>query len=183
MGIWLDELEKEVRNEARLALRDRRALREALDTQHMKVNEGGGVDSLLLVVDALPRLSADSAHQEQGQDILRSAIARQPLEAFALRKGQASVLIEGANADDTARRMLVRLDRQLKTVGQGQYMMVVGAARASETKLGPAAWLALADLRLQMRLAHLGLGQGSSDNTGMRRPLTLAIERRRTGKR
>ena len=30
----------------RLARRDRRALREALDTQHMKVNEGGGVDSL-----------------------------------------------------------------------------------------------------------------------------------------
>lgn len=183
MGIWLDELAQEVRNEARLALQDRRALREALDTQHLRLHEAGGTDSLLMVVDAMPRITADAAHQAEGQDILRTALARQPLEAFALRKGQASILMKGSDMDAAARRVLVRLDRQLKISGQGQYMMVVGAARASETKLGAAAWLALADLRLQMRLAHLGMASGVNDATGLRRPLALAIERRRTGKR
>lgn len=172
MGIWLDELEREVRGEVQQVLRDRRALRLNLAALHNAVQEGQAEDSALLLLDALPRPGSPAAHGDS-QALLQAEVARLPHEAFALRRGQSALLLKGPVDAGKVKRMLVRLNRRLQLTGRGQHLLVFGAARAAEARRNAQDWLALADLRLQMRLAQLGLPP-----SGAHQP-----ERRRTARR
>lgn len=183
MGIWLDELEQAVRAEARLALRDRRSLRLALADRHVVVHEAGGADSVLLLVDAMPRPAVKAKTEgdaAEAQMLLRSELVHQPYAAFELRHGQSGLLLPGPVDADQVKRLLTRLNRRLQVAGQGRHLLVFGAARASEARRSPSTWLALADLRLQMRLSHLGLPAPVARLQTAPRSL---LERRRTGKR
>lgn len=153
MGIWLDQLEQEVRAEAGAVLHDRRALRLALANQHAVVHEDGAPDAALLIVDALPRPGSAA---EDGQQLLRAELAQLPYEGFALRQGQLAMLLPGPVDPQRVKRLLTRLNRRLQLGSRGRHLLVFGAARAAEARRNAADWLALADLRLQLRLTHLG---------------------------
>lgn len=168
MGIWLDELEREVRSEVRMALRDRRALRLNLAAVHNAVQEGQAEDSALLLLDALPR-PGSAAPPAEAQALLHTELARLPHEAFALRRGQSALLLQGPVDADKVKRMLVRINRRLQLTGRGQHLLVFGAARAAEARRNAQDWLALADLRLQMRLAQLGLPSAGTHQPERRR--------------
>ncbi len=172
MGIWLDELEREVRAEALQALRGRSELRQALSQHHGAARDGDGQDSTLLLLDALPRPGVVASPQE-AQELLRTGLAQDSREVFALRRGQAGLLLPGPVQADAVKRLLRQINRRLQQASGGRHRLVFGAARATEARLGAAAWLALADLRLQMRLGQLGLPAEPR----------AAIERRRTGRR
>ncbi len=168
MGIWLDELEREVRSEVQQVLRDRRALRLNLAAVHNAVQEGQAEDSALLLLDALPRPGSPAAADES-QTLLHRELARLPHEAFALRRGQSALLLQGPVDADKVKRMLVRINRRLQLTGRGQHLLVFGAARAAEARRNAQDWLALADLRLQMRLAQLGLPSAGTHQPERRR--------------
>ena len=166
MGIWLDELEQAVQAEARRTLRDRRALRMALADRHVVVHEAGGADAALLLVDALPRPSV-KAEAAEAQMLLRSELVQQPYEAIELRNGQSGLLLPGPVDAEQVKRLLTRLNRRLQVAGQGRHLLVFGAARASEARRSPSSWLALADLRLQMRPEPSGpAGAGGEGGAG-----------------
>ena len=64
MAIWLDELERETRVQAEQTLLDRRSLRNALTLRHEALQDDPEADSVLLIVDALPRPAAPDAVAE-----------------------------------------------------------------------------------------------------------------------
>lgn len=180
MSIWLDELERESQLQAEQNLLDRRALRLAMTRAHEAVQAGRETDCVLIMVDFLPRPQQPLhvAPVAEGQALLRDELLRQPYEAFELRHGQACVLIPGAPDADSLQRVVMRLNRRLQTLSKRRYKLVFGLSRASEARTGGAAWLALADLRLQVCMSRAGLAPPLP--TG---PRPEAFERRRTGRR
>ncbi len=183
MSIWLDELERDAQAHAELNLQDRRALRMAMHRALDEVQAGREADCVLIMLDFLPRphnadAAALPADPSEGQAMLREELLRQPYEAFELRRGQACVLVPGAPDAEALQRVVMRLNRRLQVLSQRRYKLVFGLSRASEARNGGAAWLALADLRLQVCMARAGLTPPLP--TG---PRPQAFERRRTGKR
>jgi len=183
MSIWLDDLEREAQEHAEQNLQDRRALRMAMHQALDEVQAGREADSVLIMLDFLPRPhpgdpTALPAAPAQGQALLREELLRQPYQAFELRRGQACVLVPGAPDADSLQRVVMRLNRRLQALSQRRYKLVFGLSRASEARNGGAGWLALADLRLQVSMARAGLAPPLP--TG---PRPGAFERRRTGKR
>jgi len=185
MAIWLDELERETRVQAEQTLLDRRSLRNALTLRHEALQDDPEADSVLLIVDALPRPAAPDAVAElapvsltEGQALLHTELARLPCEAFALRHGQSCLLLPGSMQTEDVKLLLSKLNRRLQTTGRKRFKVVFGMARAREARLGGAAWLALADLRFQVFTAQAGL-----PSVPRSAPRPAPLERRRTGKR
>lgn len=180
MSIWLDDLEREAQAHAEQNLQDRRSLRMAMIRYHEAVQTGREPDSVLIVLDFLPRpkQAPHLAPPEEGQSLLRDELLRQPHEAYELRRGQACVLLPGAPDAEYLQRVVMRLNRRLQALSKRRYKLVFGLSRASEARLGGTQWLALADLRLQVCMSRAGLAPPLP--TG---PRPEAFERRRTGKR
>lgn len=182
MGIWLDELERESLESRALTqqqLRDRRALRSALEQHHESMLMEPGFDCVLLLLDAQHK--PGSGHEDlpvtEGQDLMHAELVHMGLPVYALRNGQACLALPRASNDEV-KRLLTRLGRRVATNSQNRYTIVFGAARAHEARRSCADWLALADLRFQQRQARMGVGDGVAGALLARR-----AERRQTGRR
>lgn len=182
MGIWLDQLERESLESRALTqqqLRDRHNLRSALEEAHDALTLGTGEDTVLLLLDAhfKPEAAGSALPLAEGQDLMYTELERMGMPVYALRDGQACVVLRGAT-NDTVKALLARLGRRVAANSQGRFGVVFGAARASEARRSCSDWLALADLRFQARQARLGLDEAVASTLLARR-----AERRQTGRR
>lgn len=182
MGIWLDQLERESLESRALTqqqLRDRQNLRSALEEAHDALTLGDGGDAVLLLLDAhfKPEAAGTAVPLMEGQDLMYTELVRMGLPVYALRDGQACVVLRGAT-NDAVKSLLARLGRRVSSNSHGRFGVVFGAARAHEAPRSCSDWLALADLRFQARQTRLGVGDAVASTLLARR-----AERRQTGRR
>lgn len=182
MGIWLDQLERESQESRALTqqqLRDRDTLRSALEEAHDAAVLRSGEDTVLLLLDVhlKPDPTGASLPLVEGQELIHNELVRMGLPVYALRDGQACVLLRGAS-NEAVKTLLARLTRRLGDLTQGRFGLLFGAARASEARRSGSDWMSLADLRFQARQSRLAATVSVASAV-----LTRRAERRRTGQR
>ncbi|MFO0122881.1 MAG: hypothetical protein ACK520_10495 [Inhella sp.] len=182
MGIWLDQLERESLESRALTqqqLRDRHNLRTALEEAHDAVVLRAGEDTVLLLLDVhlKPEPNGAAAPLVEGQELTYNELVRMGLPVYALRDGQACVLLRGAS-NEAVKTLLARLTRRVSDHTQGRFGILFGAARASEARRSCSDWMTLADLRFQARQSRLAATASVASSVLARR-----AERRRTGQR
>jgi hypothetical protein len=182
VGIWLDQLERESQESRALTqqqLRDRDTLRSALEEAHDAAVLRSGEDTVLLLLDVhlKPDPTGASLPLVEGQELTHNELVRMGLPVYALRDGQACVLLRGAS-NEAVKTLLARLTRRLGDLTQGRFGLLFGAARASEARRSCSDWMTLADLRFQARQSRLAATASVASAVLARR-----AERRRTGQR